>query len=145
MSLFGFTDGGCNPNPGPGRFAYIITDLKYNVINQFKSKINLKTTNNIMELSAIIKLLEDHGPELNTIYSDSNYCVKGITDWSKKWKLKGYLIKKGVFRPNKQLWEKVSILRDTYSHVKYIHVPAHTGKQDILSVLNHSVDKLCEI
>ena len=44
-----------------------------------------------------------------------------------------------------ELWEKVSILRDTYSHVKYIHVPAHTGKQDILSVLNHSVDKLCEI
>ena len=109
MSLFGFTDGSCHSNPGKGRFAYVVTDLNYSEKGFYKSKIYPKTTNNIMELSAIIKLLEDYGPELDTIYSDSNYCVKGITDWSKKWKLKGYLIKKGVYRPNKELWEKASL------------------------------------
>ena len=77
--VIAFTDGSSFPNPGKGKFAYIITDSSFGVLTKFESNVISNTTNNIMELSAIIKVLEDFGPKLTAIYSDSMYCVKGIT------------------------------------------------------------------
>lgn len=140
--MIGFTDGCCVPNPGKGRFAYILVENETQ-IDQYQSDIFNETTNNKMELSAIIALLEKHGNILKTVYSDSMYCVNGINDWRKKWKLKDYKLKKGL-RPNTDLWKKIDVLL-TDSTIEFKHIKAHTGKTDMLSKFNDMVDNLCNV
>jgi len=74
-----YTDGSCLGNPGPGGWAYLIE----NVIGRGGSKI---TTNNIMEMTAVIKALEkciEMGYDTVTIYTDSNYVKLGLLEWSR--------------------------------------------------------------
>lgn len=140
-----FTDGGARPNPGFGRFAYVIASNTFKELSYYQSDIHSNTTNNEMELSAIIKVLEDFGPKLDTVYSDSSYCVMGINVWSKTWANKDYTLKPGVYRPNRLLWKRISLLRDTYPKITFVHIKAHTGKSDLKSLLNDRADKLCAL
>lgn len=93
-----WTDGSCHPNPGPGGWGYVRSDGVEACGGE------RKTTNNRMEMKAIlealIKLPDGHRV---TIYSDSQYCVKGLTTWRKGWKRKGWR-KKGADMPNRDLW-----------------------------------------
>ena len=84
-----YTDGSCFGNPGPGGWAFIIKD-KNGKILEFAGSEN-HTTNNKMELTAVIKsLLYIKKNTILNIYTDSKYVKEGITNWINKWKLNGW-------------------------------------------------------
>ena len=84
-----YTDGACSGNPGPGGWGAVIIDK-----NKNEKKISGKdqdTTNNRMELMAPIMALKKI--KINseiTVYTDSTYVKKGITEWIKNWKKNGW-------------------------------------------------------
>lgn len=89
-----FTDGGSVPNPGPGGWGVVyVTD---NEIVTERSGHDPDTTNNRMELTALIEALEviPEGTEL-TVYSDSHLSVQTITEWAAGWEKRGWKRKSG--------------------------------------------------
>jgi ribonuclease HI len=100
-----FTDGACFGNPGPGGYG---TLLRYGTEMKEISGFYPDTTNNRMELMAVIKGLEAlKRPSRVRVFTDSNYVFKGITTWIHQWVKKGWLgsHKRPVL--NKDLWERL--------------------------------------
>ena len=100
-----FTDGACSGNPGPGGWGFILRggDLAH---EQFESGGELGTTNNRMELTAIIRGLDGLPDGAHVIVTtDSDYCVKGLNEWIEGWKKRGW--RKADKSPvlNRDLWE----------------------------------------
>lgn len=110
-----YTDGSCLGNPGPGGWALWIPDL-----NATKSGGDPRTTNNRMELTAIIQALKHY--KIKTVYTDSVYCKNGITKWCEKWKRNGWKTAKGDEVKNRDLWEQ---LVDLSEDVEFRWVKAH--------------------
>ena len=114
-----YTDGSCIGNPGPGGYAYI---LIYNDIKKEFSGYEPETTNNRMELSAVINGLNQLKEPCDvTIYTDSAYVLNAFEqNWIANWQLKGWRTanKKDVL--NKDLWLKLleAIERHTIHWVK---------------------------
>ena len=103
-----YTDGGCSGNPGPGGWGFVIVD------NSGEESIHSGgesiTTNNRMELTAVIealRLVTAH-PEWNespiTIFTDSQYVQKGMTQWISGWKRNGWKTASKQPVKNKELW-----------------------------------------
>ena len=118
-----YTDGACKGNPGKGGWGIIIYD------GNKRTKVNggaEKTTNNRMELMAIIKALVYNKNEPCIIYTDSQYVKKGITDWMINWKKNGW---KKKTKPheiiNVDLWKQID--EKLTKHVKVEWVKAHVG------------------
>jgi len=90
-----FTDGGCDPNPGPGGWGFVYVS-KGEIIHEACGG-DRDTTNNRMEMTALIRALEylPRDAEL-TVHSDSDLCVKTLTEWAKGWKAKGWVRKGGA-------------------------------------------------
>ena len=84
-----WTDGACSFNPGPGGWASI---LNYKGIEKIISGGNKETTNNVMELTAVIEGLKTLKEACEvTLYSDSSYVVKAIEEnWLETWKKNGF-------------------------------------------------------
>ena len=83
-----YTDGSCLENPGNGGWAAIIND-KGNIKKITGSKKN--TTNNRMELMAVIRALKEIKPNSQiSLFSDSKYVIDGITRWIKNWKMNNW-------------------------------------------------------
>lgn len=109
-----FTDGACSGNPGPGGWAFL---LRYTASGKVREKSggNHDTTNNRMELTAVIKglrsLKESSKVEL---WSDSTYVVHGLRDWLDAWIERGWrtAAKKPV--KNMDLWEQLADLREVH-------------------------------
>lgn len=122
-----YTDGSCRGNPGPGGYGAIIVDNLED--KEYIIKGGLKhTTNNIMELTAIIEALEPFkgsGAEIK-LYSDSKYCISGITEWMSGWIKRGW--KNASKKPvaNKELWIKYLEVSKGLT-VHYEWVKAHNG------------------
>lgn len=119
-----YTDGACKGNPGPGGWGAL---LKY---NKFKKEINgfaLETTNNIMELTAVIEALSIIKKKSEiTIITDSNYVKDGITKWISNWKKKGWKTANKKPVKNKSLWEKLDNLTNNHD-ITWKWVRGHTG------------------
>ncbi len=97
-----FTDGSCSPNPGPGGWGAI---LRYGEIEKELSGHAPMTTNNRMELTAVVEALRAiKRPCRLTIYTDSRYLKDGITNWILKWKRNGWKTTTGAPVKNKDLW-----------------------------------------
>jgi ribonuclease HI len=87
-----YTDGACEPNPGKGGWGFVV----YSAGREIHSDCggDLRTTNNIMEMSGLRFALEwlannpQEGPV--TIFSDSQYVVKGCNEWRRGWKARGW-------------------------------------------------------
>lgn len=130
-----WTDGACSSNPGPGGWASI---LNYKGIEKVISGGNKETTNNVMELTAVIeglKILKE--PCEVTLYSDSNYVVKAIEEnWLVTWKKNGFKTANKKPVKNQQLWEELDLLLMTHS-VKFIHVKGHADNEN-----NNKCDKI---
>ncbi len=93
-----WTDGACEPNPGRGGWAYTRSDGFEEIGG------HIMTTNNRMEMTAILMALRKLPDGARaTIYSDSQYCVKGLTVWRSGWRRKGWMKKTGDM-PNRDLW-----------------------------------------
>ncbi|MCL2439659.1 MAG: ribonuclease HI [Alphaproteobacteria bacterium] len=120
-----FTDGSCLKNPGPGGWAAIVRNAK-----GYESELSggmPDTTNNIMELMGAIEGLraipEGSSAEL---YTDSQYVVKGITEWLAGWKRRGW--KNAAKDPvaNREYWERLDALASTRK-VSWHWVKGHAG------------------
>ena len=102
-----YTDGACLGNPGPGGWAALIID---NNQERILSGNNEMTTNNRMELLAVIKALESVNHHLEiTIYTDSKYVINGITSWIKKWKTNDWKNSSKTPVKNIDLWKILDI------------------------------------
>jgi ribonuclease HI len=127
-----FCDGSCEPNPGPGGFAWIISDE--HTVSEGGGRED-PTTNNRMEIQAVISaLLEIQGKSgAVKIYCDSNYVINGITKWVIDWQKNGWVTKSRDKTPvkNRDLWETltglVSSRSDADFAVEFEYVPAHNG------------------
>jgi ribonuclease HI len=129
-----YTDGGCEPNPGPGGFGAVLIHPKKR--KEISGGFRL-TTNNRMELLAAISGLELLKETCAvTLYSDSKYLVEAMTlGWAKNWKQKGWW-RKGERVPNADLWERLLGLCETHQ-VKFEWVRGHAG-----NVENECCDQL---
>lgn len=115
-----FTDGACSGNPGPGGWGTI---LRYNGHEKELSGGERDTTNNRMELMAVIKGLEALSRRCHVdLYTDSQYVQKGVTEWMAGWKRKGWpdRIK------NQDLWQTLDGLLAQHD-VKMHWVRGHDG------------------
>ena len=120
-----YTDGACSGNPGPGGYGAI---LVYKGIEKIISGGEAHTTNNRIELTAVIKALEAlREPCEITVTTDSKYVCDGITKgWAKSWRKNGW--RKGDGKPalNPELWERLLDLLDGHK-VKFVWVKGHAG------------------
>ena len=99
------------------------------------------TTNNQMEMMAIIYplefLLKRKGPQRAVIYSDSQYAVKGLTEWMPKWASGGWITSKGTSVKNAELWKRMQECRSRHHFIALKWVKGHAG-----NVLNERADRL---
>ena len=120
-----FTDGACSGNPGPGGWGAV---LRYNGHEKELSGGEAETTNNRMELCAVIFALEAlREPCEVNLYSDSQYVCNALTQgWAKKWRANGWMRNKKEKALNPELWEKLLNLLKKHS-VKFNWVKGHAG------------------
>ena len=122
-----YTDGACSGNPGPGGWGAVIFDNNNKQKNISGSEEN--TTNNRMELSAAIMALQEINMNSEiTIYTDSIYVKKGITEWVLKWKDNGWKNSNKEPIKNKDLWEKLVNLCEQNT-INWKWVKAHASNK----------------
>ncbi len=105
MKTIIFTDGSSRGNPGPGGWGtVVISDM---TVAELGGREEM-TTNNRMEMLAVIKGLKEANIEDNIIvYSDSQYVIKGITEWIHGWIKKGWRNSQKKAVLNRDLWEEL--------------------------------------
>jgi ribonuclease HI len=131
MEIHAYSDGGCSGNPGPGGWAYIIVTSGTERID---SGGEPETTNNRMELTAVIRALQDLAGD-NTLssarvlfHTDSQYVQKGITKWISGWEKNGWKTSNKKPVKNQDLWK---LLRKTSIdlNVEWRWVRGHAGNE----------------
>lgn len=137
-----FTDGACRGNPGPGGWGVL---LRFNGHEKRLHGGETETTNNRMELMAVIKALESLKKECKVkVTSDSQYVLKGINEWMDNWKKRGW--KTAARKPvkNVDLWQRLDKARETHN-VEWAWVKGHSGhtENEIADELaNKGIDEL---
>jgi ribonuclease HI len=122
-----YTDGACTGNPGPGGWGVVVyfTDGEVSELGGYEAQ----TTNNRMEMQAAIaalKLLASaKQSEPVTLYTDSEYLIKGVTQWVRGWKKKGWKTAQGKPVLNQDIWETLDQLNTLL--VKWQYVRGHAG------------------
>ncbi len=131
-----FTDGACVGNPGPGGWAAI---LRYKNVVKEISGAEPYTTNNRMELTAVIEALKAlKEPCKVTICTDSQYVQKGITEWLRRWKERNWLSTSKAKVKNVDLWKALD--REASKHqVTWKWVRGHSGVRE-----NERCDRLAK-
>jgi len=103
-----FADGACSGNPGPGGWGAI---LKYGNTVKEISGCERETTNNRMEMTAVIEALRlIKRPCRVRVLTDSNYVVKGMSEWVSRWIRKNWLTSERKPVLNRDLWETLVTL-----------------------------------
>jgi ribonuclease HI len=119
-----FCDGACSGNPGVGGYGAI---LRYGKAEKEVSGADGDTTNNRMELTAAIRALETLSrPCRVTITTDSQYLVKGMTEWLPGWVRRGWINSKKEPVLNRDLWERLRELAGKHQ-VRWVWVRGHNG------------------
>jgi len=137
-----YTDGACRGNPGPGGWGTVL------ICDDYKREIkggSLLTTNNIMELTAVIKALQliKHPSKLE-ITTDSTYVKDGITKWIHNWKTKNWRTSNKKPVKNKNLWMQLDELTAKHS-INWKWVRGHTGhpgNERADQLANQGIDEL---
>ena len=149
-----YTDGGCSGNPGPGAWAYVIVkdlpesdDPSVSIIKEAWGA-EKNTTNNRMELQAVISALEalpgiDNGDtrictNKIEVYTDSQYVQKGMSQWIKDWKARGWKTAAKDPVKNQDLWQRLDSLAADLS-ISWHWVKGHAG-----NVYNERCDSLTQ-
>ena len=123
-----FTDGACSGNPGPGGWGAI---LRYGQNVKELSGGSAQTTNNRMELTAVITALEAlKEPCKVVLTSDSKYIIDAVTKgWAEKWRKNGWTRGKNEKALNPDLWEKLLELIKVHD-VSFVWVKGHAGHKE---------------
>ena len=122
-----FADGACSGNPGPGGFGVI---LRYGEETKEASGCAAHTTNNRMELTGVIeglRLLKR--PCKLRVMTDSNYVVKGMTQWIQGWIRKKWMNSQKKPVLNRDLWEVLLELSKPHK-IEWVWIPGHSGHRE---------------
>ena len=120
-----FTDGSCEGNPGPGGWAFVW--VKEGHIQLERWGVEPKTTNNRMELTALIEAYKALPPDEEiTVYSDSQLCVKTVNEWAAGWERRGWKRKTGPIS-NLELVRTLWELSKRRPRVRLQWIRAHDG------------------
>ena len=137
-SLFVYTDGSTLNNGqanNRGSYAYIVVE-NGKTLHEY-SKAITNTTNNRCEMHGVIEAIqyleENHKEVPATIYSDSQYCVRGINEWASAWHQRGYT---GIKNPEE--WKVLYALAKSNPHIKVCWVKGHST-----NIYNQRCDTLC--
>jgi ribonuclease HI len=137
-----YTDGACRGNPGPGGWA---ATLSFGDSDKELAGAEARTTNNRMELTAVIRALEAlKRPVHARIYTDSEYVRRGITEWVAGWKLRGWRTADRKPVKNQDLWQRLDELAAAHT-IEWQWVKGHSGvpgneRVDLLA--NQAIDAL---
>ena len=119
-----FTDGACKGNPGPGGWGAI---MKYGNHVKELNGYSSKTTNNIMEITAVIEALKSlTRPCVIILTTDSNYVKDGITQWIHNWKKKGWKTANKKPVKNKEYWLQLDVEVQRHQ-IEWKWVKGHSG------------------
>ncbi len=130
-----FTDGACSGNPGPGGWGVI---LRCKDVEKELSGGDAQTTNNRMELTAVIEALKALKTQcVITLYTDSKYVMDGVNKWLPNWKQNNWKTanKKSAVK-NIELWQELDKLVSQHEII-WVWVKGHAGHPE-----NERVDKL---
>ena len=136
-----YTDGACSQNPGPGGWAFVRI-LKGVQGDQSEQELlrgsggEKLTTNNRMELLAVIQALTAYQENILpcyadcplTLHTDSQYVQQGISSWIKKWKLNGWKTAAREPVKNQDLWQQLDALASQLS-LEWMWVKGHAGNR----------------
>jgi ribonuclease HI len=137
-----YTDGACRGNPGPGGWAaFLSVDGREKEI----AGAEALTTNNRMELTAVIRALEAlHRPVSVRVFTDSQYVRRGITEWLAAWKARGWRTADRKSVKNLDLWQRLEELAARHE-IDWRWVPAHAGvpgNERVDRLANQAIDAL---
>src|SRR5262249_49725147 len=109
-----YADGACRGNPGPGGWGAVLTSAGHEKENYGAEPL---TTNNRMELTAVIRALEALKKKGTSarVYTDSQYVIKGIEEWVGGWKARGWKTADKKPVKNQELWERLDALAAQHS------------------------------
>ena len=130
-----YTDGACSGNPGAGGWGAL---LRWKDVEKELSGAEKDTTNNRMEMTAVIEALQALKRPCNiTLYTDSKYVMDGINEWLPNWKKNNWRTsnKKSQVK-NVDLWQKLDELIVIHE-IRWVWVKGHNGNED-----NERVDTL---
>lgn len=134
-----YTDGGCDPNPGPGGWGAI---LRYDDHEVVLSGNAPNSTNNRMEIeaatSALAYLFGRHGPCRVDLHTDSRYLRQGIAEWIDDWFARGWVTKAGAPVKNQDAWRRLYELSHVHT-VSWHWLKGHAGNP-----LNERADQLAQ-
>lgn len=132
-----FTDGACSGNPGPGGWAYLLRDIATGTEKRV-ADAERDTTNNRMELTAVIRGLEAlKRPCKVEVVTDSAYVAEGIASWMQSWKRNGWQRREGNrLKPvkNVELWQRLDELTRKHT-VTVRRIRGHAG---------HAENEVCD-
>jgi ribonuclease HI len=137
-----YTDGACRGNPGPGGWA---ATLSCGDSEKELAGAEARTTNNRMELTAVIRALEAlKRPVQAKVYTDSEYVRRGITEWIAGWKARGWLTAERKPVKNEDLWQRLDELAGAHT-IEWHWVKGHAGvpgneRVDLLA--NQAIDAM---
>jgi ribonuclease HI len=129
-----YTDGACRGNPGPGGWAALLIfgDAERELFGGEPA-----TTNNRMELTAVIRALEAlKRPVRGHVYTDSQYVRQGVLEWLANWKARGWKTADKKPVKNQDLWQELDVLAQRHN-LEWHWVKGHSG-----NVGNERVDEL---
>ena len=137
-----WTDGACSGNPGPGGWGAI---LRYGETEKDLCGGEALTTNNRMELTAVIRALETlRRPVRARVFTDSQYVRRGITEWLAQWKARGWLTAERKPVKNQDLWQRLEELNVSHD-IEWHWVPGHAGvpgNERVDRLANQAIDAL---
>ena len=139
-----YTDGACRGNPGKGGWGVL---LRYGDVDKTLYGGELMSTNNRMEMTAVIKGLEALTRASHVlITTDSKYVLKGMTEWLSNWKARNWRTASKKPVQNVELWKQLDVLVSQHS-VEWSWVKGHSGhtENEIADQLaNLGIDELIE-
>ena len=136
-----YTDGGCSGNPGPGAWAYILLEPQG---ESRDARFCPETTNNRMELQAVIEALQavrkrpDPASAQIDLFTDSQYVKNGISDWIHNWMKNGWKTRSKQPVKNQDLWKQLLNLSSAMS-VQWRWLQGHAGDH-----YNEACDRLVQ-
>jgi ribonuclease HI len=122
-----FTDGACKGNPGPGGWAAI---LRYKGVEKQISGGAPMTTNNRMEMTAALMALESlKWPCTVRMVTDSQYLMKGVTEWLRNWKKRGWKTAQNTPVKNADLWQRLDEAASRHT-IEWSWVRGHNNHEE---------------